>query len=258
MVNQRWCIAVAVLFAASLGPGCFPHVARQPVDDLARVVVVDAPLDVVLSVSAGERMHVRGSLLEVDALGMSGSMDSTMPGSLPTPFRFKIEQCDLILEYQTKEHLYFCAPSANAQAFHPTKPSLSVLAHDDSVGVRKSKKDGALEWFVDNTRYNNRKGNGGDWIWSRAVRADDVLLRPTSVRSLGKAGEWVALYYAGYYDQKVHFELEESWNRTGKRLEFQFNVANPNQVTSLAIKGFELEVLQVDNRSMSYRWVAVN
>ena len=37
-----------------------------------------------------------------------------------------------------------------------------------------------------------------------------------------------------------------------------FNVADPNQATRLAIKGFELEVLQVDNRSMSYRWVAVN
>jgi hypothetical protein len=244
-----------LLIAAALC-ACTTTIPKLPVNEFKTPVVVEAPLNTVLSVAAGERMFVRGALFEIDALAIDRDIESTIPNSMSTTLKFSIKKCDLLLNYQTKTHLYFCAPRGNVEVSHPRLGL--VLSPDDYVGIRKSKHNNKLEWFIDNSGFYSSKGFDGTWIWSRELKEKEVDLKQSKARILEKTGEWVALYYAGFFDGKVHFELEDSSDLSGKRREFQFNVDPSGKETKAAIKGFQFEIIAVDNLALKYRWIAVD
>ena len=244
-----------LLIAAALC-ACTTTIPKFPVTEFRTPVVVDASLDKVFSVPAGERMFVRGSLFESDALAMDNDVELIISGSVAIPFKFTIKKCNLLLTYQTKSDLYFCAPRENIE---PSNPRLGLVpGPTDHVGIRKCKYSGELEWFVDDTVARNSKGIDGTWIWTQPVPRKEVGLKPCRVSFFDKTGEWVALYYAGFFDSKVHFELEDSTDLSGRRREFQFNVDPSGKETKAAIKGFQFEIIAVDNLALKYRWIAVD
>ena len=264
-MQQRWSVSGLVVrglccfLLIVVCSACMGIKVKSPVNEFRSQVVIEAALNKPLSVAAGERMFVRGSLYEIDAYSVETDFESTMPNTdfaVPGgPFRFAIKKCDLVLQYQTKDYLYFCAPKTHVDSSHPSTFGLERVEYD--AGLRKSKVDGTLQWFVDNSARWTSQYFAGSWVWARNIEPQDAVVSPHRVRLIDPKGDWVALYYAGYFDNKIHFELEESSGGDIGRRAFQFNVGQPGESIKAAIKGFVFEVDRVDNLSMTYRWIAV-
>ena len=164
---------------------------------------------------------------------------------------FEILETTLRLQYETEKHLYFCASRSKASC----KTNVSGLKpHVGSalIGVLKSRKTETLEWFV---RWHGRE------VYSRPVKPEDgVVLNEIweEVAELDPGGEWVALYYGGFVDGKIHFELLESRGPDADvKREFKFNLNEDGSPTRIGVKDFVFEVLQVDNVRLEYKWVSI-
>jgi hypothetical protein len=232
-----------------------PSIGRRGVEELKTPIVIDAQIDETLEVSAGERMFVRGSMFEIDCLKMNSGIESKMDGYMGVDFDFAITATVLTLAFQTKHHLYYAAPPETITA---TYNGASVFGAGDFAGIREDKVSETLAWFIDNSKTNLRSGYGGDWVWTRPYQAE-VEFERTRTKLLDTSGEWVALYYAGHYDGKVHFELEEATGPDANtRRDFQFNLNGDKSPTRIALKGFKLDIISVDNVSLTYRWVSID
>jgi hypothetical protein len=236
-----------------LTPSCASKIGRKNASEFRRPVTLEAPIGEVLKATAGERIFLRGDFYEVDALAMSDSFTASMDGLMGIDFTFSIEKSTLPLSFHTDEHLYFAAPMHLSSA---TSGSRNILATGDTVGVRQSKETGEREWYVDNTRENHNRGATGDWIWTRPCRPEDgVSFKDAKAAVFNEGGDRVSLYYAGYFDGKVHFELESATGHdTSPLRQFQFNVSEEETPLTIAIKEFELEVVSVNGASLRYRW----
>ena len=247
----------ALLALVPLLPSCVgTNIGRQSLGTLRTEISVDAPLEVQMGAAAGERLFVRGAMYEVPCLATAQDHSSKMNGFLGIDFDYSVKASTMRLAFQTDQHLYYVAPRNLVSAEYN---GTSVLAEEDQVGVRESKTGGRLEWFVDNTIHNNRGGAPGDWIWHRTVTtAEESSIERTTGQFLDDSGDWVAFYYAGFFDDKVHFELEESSaGEQGPRRAFKFNLSDEGP-TRIAIKGFKLDILSVDSEQLTYQWVSID
>ena len=95
--------------------------------------------------------------------------------------------------------------------------------------------------------------------WHRTVTtAEESRIERTTGQFLDNSGDWAAFYYAGFFDDKVHFELEESSSgEQAPRRAFKFNLRDEGP-TRIAIKGFKLDIVSVDTEQLTYQWVSID
>jgi hypothetical protein len=185
---------------------------------------------------------------EAEALRMSNSIASTMPGTLGMPFNFSVQKSDLILEYQTNEHLYYVAPSASCFAY---SMGTFVLAESDEIGVRVSRRDGSREWFVDNSVFNHLQP--GSVLWSRPVEdSDGVMFAAATVLLPLKDGNIKYITFDGYAGNLLHFTYEEI--ESGYEISRQYVFRKDHRIPCIVnIEGAELVVLEASGDEIRYR-----
>ena len=212
------------------------------------------------SASVGERLFVKGAgaWFRYPKMKMNSGVTVELParGAVKgKTVKFEIQRTTLNLKYQSDKHLYFCAPrtlvscESNLDSYKSRLPNVII-------GVLKSKQTARLHWFVllPSTSF---------WVpsqrYSRPVKPEDELVETwEDIAELDPGGEWVALYYGGFVDGKIHFELEESKGPDANvRREFKFNLNKDGSPTRIGVKDFVFDILKVDNVKLNYRWVSI-
>lgn len=243
-------LALLVSLGVFASYGCGMVGQKRPVSTVEERISFTEQVGVELYANTGDSIFVSGSIGKVEALSMSGSIASTMPGGYALPFDFSIARSDLRLSFQTDGHLYYAAPSDKSAASHGLLGN--VLRSGDSVGIRVDKTSGEYEWYVDNSNYNRMRS-----CWSRRVREDDnITFTKTKVTVVDGSSALKEIVFDGFYNGLIHFTFRDSVGGKSVEKQFAFNVVN-DKPTTIGIKGNMLEILTVDSVGMKYKWLRI-
>ena len=245
IMNSRssWLAILPALLAVSCVTQYEPA-SRQDLGGLQRPIIVEAPTDAVKRASAGDRMFIKGTLFEVDCISIPRKVRRNIGR-----YSVLIEPTQLPLTFQTPAHLLYVAPRDSVLKASFTSQIISpYVTH---VGIRENKSTGELSWFIDS--------QFGAYAEREYTSTQNIEHERKKVTVFSDSGEWSGLHYDGFYDNKVHFELLESGGSASvERRKFQFNLTEGEASTQVAIKGFVLEILAVDNLGLQYRWIRID
>ena len=206
--------------------------------------------------TAGDTILKKGAMKPSSIYRMSNKIKSSIPGSMGINFAFRIDQCDLSFYFETDYHTYYAAPYGLFNATFSLYGN--VVDPNDKIGIRVSKADNSIEWFVDNSIWN--KMAPGSVIWTRKVKPQDgvefEILEGPPVPDISSGITEVV--YDGFYNNLIHLTLrriaflpQEQVSET----KFHFNPESGGGVTTLSMKGLVLNVGNVDNLGIKYDWV---
>ena len=212
-------------------------------------LTVKPDLQIELYANTGDDLFVEGTAIQAKALRMSAPFSGSIPGAYGLPFDLSIAQTDLIHQFSTAIHDYYVAEYELTDSRHSMLGK--VIVPGDMAGVRVNKKTGRQQWFVDNSRYNRHEAVWiGDVDPSDGVEFEEVSVMLTSNKSRLKT-----LRFAGHRSNQVQFELTDRQGRTVTEDSFTFDLADSG-TTTVGVKGYVLEVLDVDNVGIRYRWIS--
>ena len=196
-------------------------------------------------------MLARTTFFEVESLVTKAANSFTISGyNIGVNINVTVAPTTLPLCFQTEEHLYYVAPFGAIS--YTGNYSIDEL---DFVGLRVSKEDGGLSWFLDQ---NSRSRYPRSHNTRYTAKASDVVYSTARSRVTGRDGQTTALYYRGYFDGKVHFALQDSAEHSGGDRElFQFNIDQAGLPELIAIKGLTLEVVAVNTTHLECRWIEI-
>jgi len=206
-----------------------------------------------LQVFPGDKFYVEGERADVPLLELSEFFESRMPGAMGFRFSFAIDSRQLHWLRNSDGWSYFAAAKGKARAWHGLVGNL--LDEGDSVGVRIRKKDGAREWYVDNSIHNRRlsmeRGVPGPQmtIWSRKIDPKNDV----SVDVVGTEKVFVndsrirGLEYFGVRDKQIRVRYTELTD-TRREEEFLFPISEQMPML-IGVMGLRAEVTEITGAS---------
>ncbi len=176
-----------------------------------------------------------------------------MPGSLGIPFKFWLNQGDLFFNREDTKYLYFAPTSGKSGASFPGLGE--VVSGEDSVGVRRHKKSGVLEWFVNNSDFNQSSRH---IIWHRRLTKDELQTVDYVPEGLPyKLLGYRKIVYDGYFNNNLIFTLVDT---TGdKRSEQEYRVTpDVSGKTIVVIGGIVIQCSNINPSGMTYELLSIN
>ena len=220
--------------------------------DLWEPVTFDAPLEQPLTVRVGESLFVRGSLFRVDAYELQEHVQVEFPREGYPPLRMEIAPCTMPLTYYTEDFYMYVAPGS---ALSVTSERTPAIEEGDGAGILRHRTSGNLYWFIDNHNYRGAKFG---YLYRVPLEERPARITEKTMEVTDYLGDWVELYYAGYYNNLFHFELRQMRNGAQDTREFKFNPDPSGGPTLVGIQGLLLQIDHADNVSMTYRWKSID
>lgn len=196
-----------------------------------------------LHVFPGDRFYVEAETVEVPVYELEAPFQGRIPGAMRIRFSFAIDTTDLHFDRRTADWDYFAAPGDKVRAWHGLLGN--VIKEGDSIGIRVHRRTGEMEWYVDNSQYNN----GMTAIWTRKVRPSrDVAVREVGRTDVLLEGDRLrALEYLGERDGQLRIRYIEA-GPSPRTDEFLFPVSD-EQPFVIGVMGLRAEVRAVDGAS---------
>lgn len=250
-VRKFWLAIISVVPIAYL-VGCGSSPPKVPYSAPSRINEFEADIGSKMTVNIGDSFFVEGAMADRAAFDLKQPINSMMPGAMAVPFSFSIAPSKLIAKYSRGDELFYCAPMESVSASFPGLGS--VIREGDCVGVREERGSGDLDWIVDNSHYNNQIT-----VWSRSVSKDERrLLKKITVPVADKNATLTKISFDGYYSELLHFTFRKLENGDVIEREYIFDYPPKQGKAVYGIKGKLFKVIDVNNTSMTYEWVALN
>lgn len=200
----------------------------------------------VLSASAGANIFVSGDVFDVPAIRVGEPFSFAGPGGVQIDF--PISTVPMIEE--TGSQLLYIHDSPISYTTRRGKVKPLVIGFAES---KSNPEEVRVYWKQpeDSFFYGQRS--------DEVPLINSTTLQRTRTNFVNPSGRWITLYYAGYYNDQIHFELEDSSDRSSaSRLNFHFDIKRELLPMQAAIRGLVFEVSTVDAVSLKYRWVKIS
>lgn len=242
---------LSVIFSAFLA-GCGTSPPKVPYSAPSHLNEFEADIGKQMTVNIGDSFFVEGAMADRAAFELKHPIKSVMPGAMAVPFSFSIAPSTLLAQYSRGNELFYCAPMESAAASFPGLGS--VIREGDCVGVRQDRSNGDLDWVVDNSHYNHQIS-----VWSRSVsKKERQLLAKTTVPVADENATLTKISFDGYYSELLHFTYRKLEDGDITEREYLFDYPPKQGKAVYGIKGKLFKVIDVNNTSMTYEWVALN
>ena len=235
-----------------LGPG---ESAEKAVTELPHAVT--PPLYTEFVASAGDRLLVHGEIFDVPMIQLQYPVEVPVyaPEYLSGQYRIRLEASVLQLTTRTDRYSYFDASPRYYSVSHGGV--WSEPRTGDRVGIRRPHGVGCDEWFLFLRSWGRSRESAVSFSVPVSVQ-DSSLFHDGIAQITDPNGEWRRLVFAGFFDGKVHFELEETHGPDSHvTRNFQFNLNQDDSSTLIGIRDYRLEILSADTVQMKYRWLAL-
>lgn len=196
-----------------------------------------------LQVFPGDKFYAEGESEELAILELTRPFEGRMPGSMRIPFSFAIDSKRLRFNRRRGDWDYYSAPEGKARAWHGLIGN--VLAPGDTVGIRINRKDGAKEWFVDNSIHNRPLTT----IWHRKLDSNENAgVREAGTQRVMLEGSYMrGLEYMGVRDNQLRIRFEE-FGGENRREEFLFPITDEAPML-IGVMGLRAEVTDINGAS---------
>ena len=225
-----------------------PAARVRGVDDYLTREATTAPLGELLEVAAGQRMLVSAGLRKLPTWELASPIRASIQVNSWLTVDAVISGSSLVLEYQTDGYLYFsAAPGDIVLRVEGDRRPCS------SAGIRESKATGELEIFVD--LFDWLQKSRRRWVFAPL----EAALKEEPVRGYSEVPDlatWEAVYYGGFYDGKLHLEVEMPGDDEPlRRRLFEFDLDRSRLPEEVAFREYRMEVVSVSNSRLGFRWL---
>lgn len=209
-------------------------------------IIFSPPAETILNVNTGNDLFVEGAFIPGEVINLDKPIDLMIPGAMFIPFPVHIKG-PLKLARISAEWKYFCGDIGNVAASFPGLGS--VIRDGDCVGIRVSNSN-QKQWVVDNSIYNR----GRTTVWTLDISDSEArnitttkIAEPFMVETLRK------ITFDGFHSKQIHFTWTEIQGNNKNTQKFTFDYMG--RPTKIGVKGYKLEVVEVDNIKLTYKWI---